>query len=48
MTIISEQGGKDHNNLAGWRSELKNRVEMIVIKVDDGIKLSGWSNSIRT
>ena len=47
MTIISEQGGKDHNNLAGWRSGLKNRVEMIAIKVD-GIKLSGWSNSIRT
>ena len=32
MTIISEQGEKDHDNLAGWRRRLKNRVEIIVIK----------------
>ena len=34
MTMISEQCGNDHNNLAGWRRRrrLKSRVEIIVIK----------------
>ena len=47
MTIISEQGGNDHNNLAGWR--LKSREDVIVIKEGgkvDGIKFSGWTNGI--
>jgi hypothetical protein len=49
MTIISEQGEKDHDNLAGWRRRLKSRVEIIVIKEGgkvDSIKLSGCTNSI--
>ena len=32
MTIISKQGKKDHDNLAGWRRRLKSKVEIIVIK----------------
>ena len=49
MTMISKQGGNDHDNLAGWRRRLKSRVEIIVIKEDrkvNRIKFSGWTNSI--
>ena len=49
MTIISEQGENDNDNLAGWRRRLKKRVEIILTKEGgkvDSIKLSGWTSSI--
>jgi hypothetical protein len=51
MTIISKQGGNDHDNLVGWRRTLKSRVEIIVIKESGKghrIKLSGWTNYIHS